>query len=49
MKTIGNILWLVLAGVWLAIGYVLAGIINCVFIITTHGGATGYRERSRYL
>src|SRR4026209_665845 len=29
MRTIGNILWLLLAGVWLAIGYVIAGILNC--------------------
>lgn len=34
MRTIGNILWLVLAGFWLAIGYVIAGIVNLVFIIT---------------
>ena len=25
MKTIGNILWFVLSGLWLAIGYFLAG------------------------
>ena len=25
MTTIGNVLWLVLAGFWLAIGYVVAG------------------------
>ena len=34
MRTIGNILWLVLAGFWLAIGYVIAGIVNLVLIIT---------------
>lgn len=28
MRTIGNILRLVLAGVWLAIGYVLAGLLR---------------------
>ena len=34
MRTIGNILWLVLAGFWLSVGYVIAGLINLVFIIT---------------
>ena len=33
MKTIGNILWLVLAGLWLAIGYAVAGLLLCVTII----------------
>ena len=33
MKTIGNILWFVLAGVWLAIGYALAGALFCITII----------------
>lgn len=33
MKTAGNILWLLLAGIWLAIGYVIAGILNFVIII----------------
>ena len=28
VKTIGNILWLVLAGVWLALGYALAGLVS---------------------
>ena len=26
MRTIGNIIWLVLAGFWLAIGYAIAGV-----------------------
>lgn len=43
MKTIGNILWLVLAGVWLAIGYVLAGVINCIFIITIPFGVQAFK------
>ncbi len=34
MRTVLNIVWLVLAGVWLAIGYVLAGIVSAVLIIT---------------
>ena len=43
MRTIGNILWLVLAGVWLAIGYVLAGVINCFFIITIPFGVQAFK------
>lgn len=34
MRTLGNILWLLLAGIWLAIGYVVAGIVNLLPIIT---------------
>lgn len=34
MTVIGNVLWLVLAGWWLAIAYVAAGIVNLLPIIT---------------
>lgn len=34
MRTIGNILWLVLAGFWLALGYIVAGIVAFLPIIT---------------
>ena len=34
MRTVGNILWLLLAGFWLAVGYAIAGVVNAVFIIT---------------
>ena len=34
MRTIGNLLWLVLAGFWLALAYAFAGLINLVFIVT---------------
>jgi uncharacterized membrane protein YccF (DUF307 family) len=43
MRTLLNILWLVLAGFWLAIGYVAAGVINCVFIITIPFGIASFR------
>ena len=29
-----NIVWLLLAGIWLAIAYVVAGIFQCLFIVT---------------
>jgi uncharacterized membrane protein YccF (DUF307 family) len=38
-----NILWLVLSGVWLAIAYVVAGIIQCVFIITIPFGVQCFK------
>lgn len=43
MRTLGNLLWLFLAGLWLAIGYVLAGLINCVFIITIPFGIQSFK------
>ena len=32
MQLIGNIIWLVLAGIWLFVAYVVAGILNCIFM-----------------
>lgn len=32
-STLANIIWVVLVGIWMAIGYVIAGIINCITII----------------
>jgi uncharacterized membrane protein YccF (DUF307 family) len=29
-----NVIWLVLAGFWLALSYVIAGVIQCLFIVT---------------
>ena len=43
MRTLGNILWLVLAGFWLAIGYVVAGIVCCILIITIPFGIASFR------
>lgn len=34
MRLIGNIIWLVLAGFWLAIGYAFAALVSVVFIVT---------------
>ncbi|MEU9112008.1 YccF domain-containing protein [Streptomyces sp. NPDC048483] len=43
MKFILNILWLVLSGFWLALGYVLAGIVCCVLIVTIPFGVASFR------
>ena len=38
-----NIVWLVLAGVWMAIGYVFAGLLNCVTIIGIPFGIQSFK------
>lgn len=43
MRTLLNVIWLVLAGIWLAIGYAIAGIICCVLIITIPFGIASFR------
>jgi uncharacterized membrane protein YccF (DUF307 family) len=43
VRTLGNILWFVLAGFWLAIGYVVAGIIAFILIITIPFGIASFR------
>jgi len=43
LRTIGNILWFVLAGLWLAMGYVVAGLVMCVLIITIPFGIAAFR------
>ncbi|SPL91155.1 POSSIBLE CONSERVED INTEGRAL MEMBRANE PROTEIN [[Actinomadura] parvosata subsp. kistnae] len=43
MRTILNVIWLVFAGIWLAMGYALAGIICCVLIVTIPFGIASFR------
>lgn len=43
MRTILNLIWLVLAGFWLAVGYAIAGVIACIFIITIPFGVASFR------
>ena len=38
-----NLLWLVLSGFWLALGYAVAGIIMCILIITLPFGIASFR------
>jgi uncharacterized membrane protein YccF (DUF307 family) len=38
-----NVIWLVLCGIWMAIGYVLAGIICCLLIVTIPFGIASFR------
>jgi uncharacterized membrane protein YccF (DUF307 family) len=43
MRTLLNLIWLVVSGLWLAIGYVLAGVVLCVLIITIPFGVACFR------
>lgn len=43
MRAILNVIWLITGGLWLALGYVLFGLIACVFIITIPAGVASFR------
>jgi uncharacterized membrane protein YccF (DUF307 family) len=43
MKTIGNVLWFVLAGIWLALGYAIAGLLMCITIIGIPFGIQAFK------
>ena len=43
MRTIGNVLWLVFAGFWLALGYALGGLVLCVTIVGIPFGIQAFK------
>ncbi len=43
MRTIGNVLWFLLAGWWLALLYAIAGVLACVLIVTIPFGIAAFR------
>lgn len=43
MRLIGNILWLVLSGFWLAVSYAVAGIVLCITIIGIPFGIQSFK------
>lgn len=43
MRTILNLIWLVLSGFWLWLGYMLAGILLCIPIITIPWAIASFR------
>lgn len=43
MRTLLNIIWLVLSGFWLFLGYALAAVIMCVLIVTIPWGIAAWR------
>ncbi|WP_420175023.1 YccF domain-containing protein [Luteococcus sp. OSA5] len=43
MRTLLNIIWFLLGGFWLAVGYLVAGVIACLFIVTIPVGVASFR------
>ena len=43
MNTLLNIIWLVFSGFWLFLGYMLAGVICCILIVTIPWGIASFR------
>ena len=43
MRTLLNIIWLLFGGIWLWLGYLLAGVIACAFIVTIPAGLACFR------
>lgn len=43
MRFLLNLVWLVFGGLWLALGYLLAGIIACILIVTIPFGIASFR------
>jgi len=41
-----NLLWLVLCGFWLALGYVVAGVVMCILLVTIPFGIASFRLAS---
>jgi uncharacterized membrane protein YccF (DUF307 family) len=46
MRVVGNILWLVLAGWWLALAHLLAGVVMCLLIVTIPFGVQSFKLAS---
>ena len=43
LRAIGNVLWLLLAGIWLALGYAVAGVVMCITIIGIPFGVQAFK------
>jgi uncharacterized membrane protein YccF (DUF307 family) len=43
LRTLLNIIWFVFGGLWLALGYALAGVVFCILIITIPLGVASFR------
>jgi uncharacterized membrane protein YccF (DUF307 family) len=43
LRTLLNVVWLVLAGLWLALGYAIAGVIMCILIVTIPFGLQAFK------
>ncbi len=43
VRAVLNVIWLVLCGLWLAIGYLVAGVVMCLLIVTIPFGIACFR------
>jgi uncharacterized membrane protein YccF (DUF307 family) len=43
LRAIGNVLWFLLAGIWLALGYAVAGLLLCITIIGIPFGIQAFK------
>ncbi|HUQ60368.1 YccF domain-containing protein [Lentzea sp.] len=43
MRLLLNVIWLVLAGFWMAVGYAVAGLVCCILVITIPWGVASFR------
>jgi uncharacterized membrane protein YccF (DUF307 family) len=43
VRTLLNIIWFVFAGLWLALGYAVAGVVFCILILTIPLGVASFR------
>lgn len=43
MRTLLNIIWLIFGGFWLWLGYIVFGLIACIFIVTIPAGLASFR------
>ena len=43
LRAIGNVLWFLLAGLWLALGYAIAGLVMCITIIGIPFGVQAFK------
>ncbi|RPF28394.1 YccF domain-containing protein [Georgenia muralis] len=46
MSALLNVVWLLFGGLWLALGYVVFGIVACLFIVTIPFGVASFRMAS---
>lgn len=40
---LANIIWVVLVGIWMAIGYVISGVLNCITVIGVPFGIQSFK------
>jgi uncharacterized membrane protein YccF (DUF307 family) len=43
VRTLLNLLWLVLCGFWMALGYAVAGVVCCLLVVTIPFGIASFR------